>query len=116
MTRWFYTSLLLLARHTLALVADKEGDLLGFLVARRARTPPVYDPGGAVAIIDDFCVARPEEWMLVGGELLAHARMLGRKAGLSQIVIVCSAEDEPKSAFLRSTDLAVVTNWWRGSA
>ena len=115
-TRWFYTSLLLLARHKLALVADNEGALLGFLIARRVRTPPVYDPGGPTAVIDDFCVGRPEDWIVVGGELLAHARTFGRKAGWSQIVVVCGAQDEPKSEFLRSTDLALVTNWWRGAA
>jgi len=115
-TRWFYKSLLLLARRTLALVADDKGDVLGFLIARQARTPPVYDPGGPTAIIDDFCVARPEDWTAVGGELLRHARKFGRKAGWSQIIVVCGAEDEPKSALLQSTDLAVATTWWRAPA
>jgi GNAT superfamily N-acetyltransferase len=115
-TRWFYTWLLLLSRRTLALVADREGELLGFLIARRARTPPVYDPGGATAIIDDFCVARPELWMQVGRELLAHSRAFGRSAGWSQIIVVCGALDEPKAALLRTADLTVVTNWWRGPA
>ncbi|HZF96193.1 MAG TPA: hypothetical protein VEZ20_15125 [Allosphingosinicella sp.] len=115
-TRWFYTSLLILARHKLVLVADRDGGLLGFLIARRVRTPPVYSPGGPTAIVDDFCVKHPEDWMAVGGALLAEARALGRKAGWSQIVVVCGAEDEPKAAFLRATDLAVVTNWWRGAA
>jgi hypothetical protein len=115
-TRRFYTWLLLFARRTLALVAVDNADLLGFLIARPGRTPPVYNPGGPTAIIDDFCVARQEDWMLVGGELLMHVRMFGRKAGWSQIVVVCGAEDQPKAALLRSTDLSVVTHWWRGPA
>jgi hypothetical protein len=76
----------------------------------------VYDPGGPTAVIDDFCVARPEQWMTVGAELLACARAFGRKAGWSQIVVVCGARDEAKAALLRATDLAVVTHWWRGPA
>jgi GNAT superfamily N-acetyltransferase len=115
-TKWFYTWLLLPSRRTLALVADGQGELLGFLIARRVRTPPVYDPGGPTAVIDDFCVARPEQWMTVGAELLACARAFGRKAGWSQIVVVCGARDEAKAALLRATDLAVVTHWWRGPA
>jgi hypothetical protein len=38
-TKWFYTWLLLPSRRTLALVADGQGELLGFLIARRVRTP-----------------------------------------------------------------------------
>lgn len=115
-TRWFYTSLILLGRHTLALVAEEGSDLVGFLIAKQLRAPPVYDPGGPTVIIDDFCVARPDKWMLVGGSLLAHARAFGRRAGWCQIIVVCGAQDGPKSALLQSTDLSVVTHWWRGPA
>jgi GNAT superfamily N-acetyltransferase len=114
-TVWFYRSLLLLARRTLVLVAEDEGDMLGFLIARPTRSPPVYDPGGDTVLIDDFCVASPEEWAKIGGALLARARDVGLVQGWSQIVVVCGAEDKPKSSFLHSTDLSIVTNWWRGA-
>jgi GNAT superfamily N-acetyltransferase len=114
-TAWYYRSLLLFARRSLILVAEDEGRMLGFLIARPARTPPVYDPGGATGVIDDFCVADPREWTEIGGALLADVRAAGRKAGWSQIVVVCGAHDEPKASFLRSAELSIVSNWWRGA-
>lgn len=112
-TRWFYRSLLLLARRTLILVADENGHLLGFLVARPVRNPPVYDPGGPTVVIDDFCVTSPEQWSVIGRALLEHTRAIARKAGWRQIVVVCGAADEPKAKFLQSAELSIVTNWWR---
>lgn len=112
-TRWFYSSLLLLARRTLILVADDDGHLLGFLIARPVRNPPVYNPDGPTVVIDDFCVAGPEQWPVIGRALLERTRAIARKTGWRQIVVVCGAGDKPKAAFLQSAELSIVTNWWR---
>jgi hypothetical protein len=41
---------------TVALVAEEAGCIVGFVVATHYPAPPVYDPGGRTALIDDFAV------------------------------------------------------------
>lgn len=110
-TKLFYR-FLLWRRSSTMLVASIEKEIAGFLIATVTSPPPVYDPGGPTATIDDFVVASSDDWITVGDALLSEARRIGRKAGWCQIIVICGAQDEAKSAFLRSTDFSIASTWW----
>jgi len=99
----------------LALVAELDGEVRGFLIAQPTPSPPVYDPGGRTALIDDFVVA-PDQWMTVGAPLLNEARQRLRAADFAQIVVVSARQDEDKTRLLESTDLSLASTWWTAAA
>ena len=84
-TRTFFTKLLA-EQDTYFLVAVEGIQLLGFLIARKFPTPPVYAPGGETYLVDDFCVATPQHWLTTGEALLSHVSTLIHEAGAAQIV------------------------------
>lgn len=96
----------------LFLVSEGEGGVDGFLITMDIRNPPVVDPGGPTAQIDDFCVADPSLFPTVGAALLAEARALLKARGFAQIIVVCGAKDEARTAFLESQALSLTTTWW----
>lgn len=114
MGRLFFTHLLG-QPDTLALLAEREGRTVGFLIATAARVPPVVAPG-ATAMIDDFCVAKPDLWGDVGPALLEAARTVLREDGFAQIVVVCGFKDEEKTAFLKTQNLSLASTWWTAPA
>jgi predicted N-acetyltransferase YhbS len=95
----------------IALVADDHGSVIGFLIAVSFPAPPVYDPGGANALIDDFAVAN-ELWNTIGHALLEHAKRELRERGFAQIVVVGARQDVPKTNFLTKQDLSLASTWW----
>ena len=99
----------------LALVAEIDGEVRGFLIAQPTPSPPVYDPGGRTALIDDFVVA-PDQWETVGAQLLGEARQRLRAADFAQIVVVSARQDEDKTRLLESTDLSLASTWWTAVA
>ena len=98
------------------LAAEEAGKQVGFLIALPLRVPPVYDPGGPAATIDDFCVISEDRWADIGAALLAEARSRLRARGVSQVVVVCGHKDAAKSAMLRQTDMSLTTDWWTATA
>src|ERR1700676_5053020 len=44
--------------NVIMLVHDDGGTIDGFVIASLVPAPPVYDPGGATCLIDDFTVAK----------------------------------------------------------
>ncbi len=110
-TRAFFTKLLH-AEDTYFLAAVEGGRLLGFLIAQKYSTPPVYAPGGDTYLIDDFCVDEPNHWLTTGEALLSHASTLIHEAGAAQIVVVCGDRDLAKTEMLRRADLSIASNWW----
>ena len=96
---------------SVSLVAAEGSNIVGFLIARDTPVPPVYDPGGPTALIDDFCVVE-KRWRDVGGELLAAARTELQRRGFAQIVVVAAGRDEEKTAFLEASDLSPASTWW----
>ncbi len=87
-------------------------DLMGFLVTRKIVAPPVYDPGGATYLIDDFCVSSSDLWNSVGVRLLEHVSSIVKKRGASQVVVVCGDRDFKKAEALRRAGLTIASNWW----
>ena len=63
-------------------------------------------------MIDDFMVARPDNWPSVGVALLAAARAEARTQGATLAVVVCGQFDEPKRAMLRAVGFAVASEWY----
>lgn len=114
MGRLFFTHLLS-QPDTLAILAETEGRIVGFLIATAARVPPVVAPG-ATAMIDDFCVAEPAFWGEVGPALLDGARAVLRENGFVQIVVVCGFKDDEKMAFLKTQNLSLASTWWTAPA
>ena len=110
-TRAFFSGLLH-AEDTYFLAAVEGPQLLGFLIARKFPSPPVYAPGGDTYLIDDFCVDEPNHWLTTGEALLSHASTLIHEAGAAQIVVVCGDRDLAKTEMLRRADLSIASNWW----
>lgn len=98
------------------LVAEQDGEIVGFLIGKPAPGPPVYAPGGATFLIDDFCVARATGWRDIGRSLLDNARTRLRARGAAQIVIVCPDRDRDKKQMLRHAAFTHASTWWTASA
>ena len=111
MTRLFFTRLLT-EPGTYFLVAAEGSQFLGFLIARKFPSPPVYDPDGDTYLIDDFCVIEPRHWLTIGEALLSHATTLIHEHGAVQILVTCADRDLAKTEVLRRSDLTIASNWW----
>lgn len=98
-----------------ALVAAEGDEIRGFVTGRLVPTPPVYNPGGNGALIDDFHVASPDLWATVGSELLeAATRELTARSAV-MVVVVCGNLDTEKRAALTASGLTIGTEWYVGS-
>jgi GNAT superfamily N-acetyltransferase len=100
----------------LFLIAAQADEIVGFLIGQPAPAPPVYAPGGATVLIDDFCVGGPARWRDVGRSLLDNARTRLRARGAAQIVVVCPDRDREKKQMLRHAALTIASTWWTASA
>jgi len=109
-----YYRFLLLTRRATVIVAEEFGTITGFLIAMRARVPPVFDPGPTI-FIDDFCVASPDRWADTGGALIRHLRAIAKERGWRQIIVVSGTADAPKNDFLSSIALSETSSWWTGT-
>lgn len=87
----------------------------GFVTARVAPAPPVYDPGGATCLVDDFTVDDPKSWPVAGPLLLDHVRAWAAGRGAVQLVVVTAVGDDSKLAALRTADLGSASEWWVGA-
>ena len=97
---------------TICLVAEHEGDVTGFIIAKVVTAPPVYDPGSLVCTIDDFVVASPDQWAFTGTDLLQEVRHRALSRGASLAVVVCGHLDEPKREMLRAADFYIASEWY----
>jgi GNAT superfamily N-acetyltransferase len=97
---------------TICLVAEHEGDVTGFIIAKVVPAPPVYDPGSLVCMIDDFVVASPNQWGHTGKDLLEEVRHRAKSRGASLTVVVCGHLDEAKREMLRAADLYIASEWY----
>lgn len=100
----------------LFLIAEQADEIVGFLIGQPAPAPPVYAPGGATFLIDDFCVAQGRRWRDIGPSLLDNARTRLRARGATQIVVVCPDRDREKKQMLRHAALTHASTWWTASA
>jgi GNAT superfamily N-acetyltransferase len=106
---WFRS---LLARDdVVALVAPGSGGLDGFAIGVVHAAPPVYDPGGPVVTVDDFCVRDPAVWPTVGAALLDALRARARAKGAVLEVVVCGVHDGAKRALVESPGSIPASVW-----
>lgn len=98
----------------LVVVTREDSDVRGFAIARTAGAPPVYDPGGLSCDVDDFAVADPEQWPVVGPLLLDAVRAWGSDRGATQLIVVVAQLDEAKRAVLKTAQLTTASEWWVG--
>ena len=110
-----YVTSLLDDEETFVLAAKgDDADLRAFAIGRLVPAPPVYDPGGASCVVDDFAVADPDEWPTIGPLLLDALRDWAASRGAAQMIVVTAHLDQPKRAVLRSRDLTLASEWWVG--
>ena len=103
----------LLARDTtIALVVDGAVGLDGFVIGLVHPAPPVYDPGGLVLAIDDFCVRDPATWATVGEALLREVRTRGCAKGAVLVIVVAGVHDGPKLALFGPGGFTTTSHWF----
>ena len=91
---------------------DSDGEVDGFAIITIVSAPPVYDPGGRSALIDDFAVSAPDKWKTAGAALLDQATAWARESGAVQVVVVSGPQDGPKQAVLEGAGLHVASQWF----
>jgi hypothetical protein len=84
----------------------------GFVIVTTGPAPPVYDPGGPTALIDDFTVASPGLWETTGAALLDAASGWASERGAVQLVVVSGPHDAAKRALLHGAGLYVASEWF----
>ena len=97
---------------TICLVAEYEGQVTGFVIAKMVTAPPVYDPGSLVCMIDDFVVVAPDRWACAGKGLLQEVRRRAQSLGASLSVVVCGHLDEAKREMLRAAGFTIASEWY----
>ena len=107
-----YLQSLLASPDVMTFVAHIGNRLVGFVIGALTTAPPVYKPGGPVCIVDDFTVAPPEEWRLMGGALLAAVAHEAQARGAVLMVVVCAQRDQAKRALLQETGGSVASEWY----
>ena len=96
---------------TIAIVAERDSELEGFVIGRLQEAPPVYDPGGPVLLIDDFCVASEAEWPTVAPQLLEAVEQRARSQGAVLSVVICPRRGAAKRRFLDEQGFDVTSEW-----
>ena len=112
MSRMWFAHLVAAADKATCLVAERDGDIAGFLIATPIPVPPVYAVAGPVWNVDDFCVADPALWNSVGPALWGAISDHGRQAGWSGLICVSPVDDDAKNAMLDTTPLTPKSRWW----
>ena len=98
----------------IALVAEEDDVVAGFLIAAVKEAPPVYDPGGLTCLVDDFVVRDADRWIELGGALLDALSSRAQPRGAIQLVIVCGWHDEGKQTLMKSRNLDIASDWYVG--
>ncbi len=106
---WF--RILLASPSVIALVAEADSSLSGFLIASVQQAPPVYAPGGPVCQIDDYCIAPDAQWSGVGSELLEAVEAKARDRGAVLSVVICPHLAAEKRGFLAKRGFEVTAEW-----
>lgn len=96
----------------ICLVHQADDEVNGFLIATVVSSPPVYDPGGMVCMIDDFVVAEPSLWATIGEALRAEAELRAEKHGAVLSVTVCGQADGAKRSALVESGSHVASEWY----
>ncbi|MGH7862389.1 MAG: hypothetical protein ACREOS_09140 [Candidatus Dormibacteraceae bacterium] len=83
----------------------------GLIVANLVSAPPVYQPGGPVALIDDFAVRAPSDWTAVGRLLLQAATAEAREKGAVVTAVVAGQHADGKRRLLSRAGYSPASEW-----
>lgn len=83
-----------------ALVHEENWEVDGYLIADRD------------GYVDDYTVASPELWPMVGAGLLTAASRELRRRGIENLLVVCGRGDGPKRTALMSLGLRSTRKWY----
>jgi len=83
----------------------------GFIIGTIVNSPPVYNPGGKICLVDDFMVSDSSLWGTVGKNLLDRVVELGKGKGAVLANVVCGPLDKPKKEMLNQYGFQVATEW-----
>ena len=101
-------------RHYIALVALNGNEFLGFIIGNLIKAPGVYNPGGLMLYVDDFCVKEDSLWITVGCRLINEIKVIAKAKKAVQISVVCGSHDKLKQSFLDSMYLTTSSEWYVG--
>ncbi len=87
------------------LIAERHGQLDGFIAARRTAAPPALRGPGGLVLVDDFAVRRRGDWSDAGRALLEEVVAQERREP-ALLVVVCAHRDRAKAALLEDAGLA----------
>lgn len=107
-----FVSSLLKRTNIMTLVHEEHGAINGFIIATLVPAPPVYDVPGLTCSIDDFTVARKEDWEQTGRQLLEAMQEMANQRGAAQVVVVCGHLDQAKRAMLQHAGLSIASEWY----
>ena len=107
-----YFQYLLRLQTTFGFVAQEADILVGFVIGYDMSPPPVYDPGGATVMIDDWVVPSRKDRGCVLEALYLAVERAARNAGARQVVCVAATHDEDKQEFLKAHNHAATATWW----
>jgi len=99
---------------SIAFVHEIDRGVDGFIFASVVPAPPVYNPGGPVALIDDFGAGNPADLTGFGADLLTAARADAMRQGAVLTVVVAGREDEAKRALLVREGFSLASEWHIG--
>lgn len=96
--------------NVIALVQERAGEVIGFVIGTLVNSPPVYS-AGLTCLIDDYCVT-DQDWEGTGQALLDAVGAIAKERGASQILVVCGHLDQPKRALLAAAGHTIASEWW----
>ena len=93
-------------------MAEQDGAIVGFALALKRKAPPVYDPGGPTAFLDDLCVAPEVDFEIVGRALVHSLRDEVKRDGFPLLIAVTPVEDRRKADLFAQCGLSPASEWW----
>jgi GNAT superfamily N-acetyltransferase len=97
--------------HVQARIHETNGTIDAFVFASIMPAPPVYDPGGAVCLIDDFAAIDAAAWATAGAALLEAVTAEAKERGATLAVVIAGHLDQPKRAMLARTGYTIASEW-----
>jgi ribosomal protein S18 acetylase RimI-like enzyme len=108
----YFRALLDEARAILLVAERADGaGLAGFVHGHLITAPPVYDPGGPVCHVDDFCLDPSAGGAEIGRALLSELMTMAKGRGAVLVNVVSGAHDDAKNALLAECGLRPGSIW-----
>ena len=98
----------------IASVHESDSGLDGFVFASLLPAPPVYRPGGPVALVDDIALRNSGDWPTLGAALVDEAVAEARRKGAVLAIVVTDHDDEPKRILLVREGYSLASEWHLG--